>query len=199
MSADKERAPSITLTPSAVEKLTEVVGAQSRPVAGLRLQIAGRQGGEFQHILSLVEHEPEGDTLVEVEGLRVFVDGRNAEYLDGIQVHYEYRGPNVSGLHFMNPNPLWIGEPEVLIQQILDSEINPAIASHGGYVNLLGVEGPIAFVELGGGCQGCGMADVTLKQGIEVAIIEKVPGIERVVDQTDHAAGQNPYFQPAKK
>ena len=133
-----------------------------------------------------------------VAGLRVFVERRNVAYLNGVQIHYE-QGPSESRLLFMNPNPLWLDQREFRIQEVLDDKINPAIASHGGYVNLLAVEGPVAFVELGGGCQGCGMADVTLKQGIEVAIREAVPSIERVVDQTDHASGENPYFQPAKK
>ena len=76
---------------------------------------------------------------------------------------------------------------------------DPGIASHGGYVDLVGVEGPVAYIQLGGGCQGCGLADVTLKQGIEVAVKEAVPEIEEVADATDHDAGTNPYFQPSKK
>ena len=85
------------------------------------------------------------------------------------------------------------------IQELFDQSINPGIASHGGFVDLLGIEGKTAYIRLGGGCQGCGMADVTLKQGIEVAIKEAVPEIEEVADATDHDAGTNPYFQPAKK
>jgi len=193
--------PAISFTAGAVEKLTEVAASQGRPVAGFRLQIVGRMEGQFQHVLSLV---PEGaqedeDLATEAQGLRVFMDRRSAAYLDGVQIDYQYRGPEVSGLGYMNPNPLWHDEREIQIQDIFDNQINPAIASHGGWVMLLGVEGTTAFVELGGGCQGCGMADVTLKQGIEATILEEVEGIERVVDQTDHDAGQNPYHQPSKK
>jgi Fe/S biogenesis protein NfuA len=129
----------------------------------------------------------------------VFVEQRSAAYLDGVQVDYQYRGPNVSGLLYLNPNPLWHDERERKIQQIFDTQINPGIASHGGWVSLLGVEGTTAFVQLGGGCQGCGMADVTLSQGIEATILDEVEGIDRVVDQTEHDAGQNPYYQPSKK
>lgn len=85
------------------------------------------------------------------------------------------------------------------VQAVLDSEVNPSIAAHGGYAELAGIEGPTAFLRLGGGCQGCGMATVTLSQGIEVAITQAVPEIDRVVDVTDHASGTNPYFEPAKK
>lgn len=202
MSDALERTPSITFTEAALAKLSEVIAAHPSPNAGLRLQITGRQGGEFQHLLSIVEvgEQSSDDVAVDVDGLRVFVERRNVAYLNGVQIHYEWRGSNASGrLQFMNPNPLWLDPREFRVQEVLDDKINPAIASHGGYVNLLAVEGAVAFVELGGGCQGCGMADVTLKQGIEVAIREAVPSIERVVDQTDHAAGENPYFQPAKK
>jgi Fe/S biogenesis protein NfuA len=85
------------------------------------------------------------------------------------------------------------------VMDVLDRDVNPSIAAHGGQAELAGVEGGTAYLRLGGGCQGCGMATVTLSQGIEVAITQAVPEIERVVDVTDHAAGSNPYFEPAKK
>jgi Fe-S cluster biogenesis protein NfuA len=82
---------------------------------------------------------------------------------------------------------------------VLDRQINPSVAAHGGFVDLLEVRGGSAYVQLGGGCQGCAQVDVTLRQGIEVAIKAAVPQIMEVIDVTDHAAGTNPYFQPAKK
>ena len=193
--------PRITFTDSAREKLQEVIASYPRPVAGLRLQIIGRGPGGFQHVLSIVEQgsEPEGDAIVEVDGITVFVEGQNIAYLDNVEVHYRYKGPDVSGLEYNNPNPLWLDARAMRIQELLDQQINPMIAAHGGYVDLIAVEDDTAYVRLGGGCQGCGMANVTLKQGIEVAIKETVPEIERVIDTTDHAAGTNPYFQPAKK
>ena len=74
----------------------------------------------------------------------------------------------------------------------------PAVSEHGGFVSLLDVKGDAAYIQLGGGCQGCGMVDVTLKQGIEVMIREAVPEIREIIDQTDHAGGNNPYYQPSK-
>lgn len=82
---------------------------------------------------------------------------------------------------------------------VLDREVNPSIASHGGHAELAAIDGSTAYLRLGGGCVGCGMATVTLSQGIEVAIKEAVPEIDRVVDVTDHASGTNPYFEQAKK
>ena len=85
------------------------------------------------------------------------------------------------------------------VTAVLDREVNPSIASHGGHAELASIEGATAYLRLGGGCQGCGMATVTLSQGIEVAITQTVSEIDRVVDVTDHASGANPYFEPAKK
>jgi len=84
------------------------------------------------------------------------------------------------------------------IQQILDYQINPAVAGHGGYVELIDVKDNIVYLRMGGGCQGCGAADITLKQGIATMIREEVPQIVDVLDVTDHAAGQNPYYSPYK-
>ena len=84
------------------------------------------------------------------------------------------------------------------IQTLIDQEINPGIAMHGGYVMLLEVSDGKVYVQLGGGCQGCGMVDVTLKQGIEVLIKERYPQITEVIDTTDHVSGGNPYYSPGK-
>jgi Fe/S biogenesis protein NfuA len=94
--------------------------------------------------------------------------------------------------------PLDNEEVKTRIQKILDEMINPAVSSHGGWVELLDVKENIAYLKLGGGCQGCGMVNVTLKQGIETTLKEEIPQLAGVIDQTDHAGGNNPYYQPAK-
>jgi len=85
------------------------------------------------------------------------------------------------------------------VSWIIETEINPGLASHGGMVMLeeITVDNEVVL-RFGGGCQGCGMADVTLKQGIEVGIRRAVPAIKEVLDVTDHAGGTNPYYQPGK-
>ncbi len=80
------------------------------------------------------------------------------------------------------------------IRILLETRINPAIAAHGGYISLIDIQEETAYVEMAGGCQGCGMADATLKQGVEVEIKKAVPSIAQVLDVTDHAGGTNPYF-----
>jgi Fe/S biogenesis protein NfuA len=84
------------------------------------------------------------------------------------------------------------------IQELIDYQINPAVAGHGGFIELLNFKNGIVYLKMGGGCQGCGMANVTLKQGIERMLREELPEIQQVVDTTDHAGGTNPYYQPSK-
>ena len=83
--------------------------------------------------------------------------------------------------------------------QVLERQINPSIAAHGGRADLVAVENEIAYLRLSGGCAGCGMASVTLNEGIVVALRESIPEITQVIDVTDHAAGTNPYYEQAKK
>ncbi len=91
-------------------------------------------------------------------------------------------------------------EPEIRkkVQQLLDREVNPALGMHGGWVELIDVRRNSIYLRLGGGCQGCGAADVTLRQGIERSIREKIPEVGEILDTTDHAAGRNPYYQPRR-
>ena len=92
-----------------------------------------------------------------------------------------------------------LSTPEAqVILQLLEERINPSVASHGGHISLVDVTEDTAYIRLEGGCQGCGMANVTLKQGIEVEIRRAVPKITTVLDTTDHAGGSNPYYEPGK-
>jgi Fe-S cluster biogenesis protein NfuA len=113
--------------------------------------------------------------------------------------------PAVAAVRFAEPGAaataqdLDLDDPEVAaVQALLEREINPSIAAHGGYISLIEVKEHKAYLRLEGGCQGCGMADVTLKQGVERLILETVPSIVEVLDDTDHAGGTNPYYQPDK-
>jgi Fe-S cluster biogenesis protein NfuA len=82
------------------------------------------------------------------------------------------------------------------VQNLLEREINPALGMHGGWVELIDVKRNSVYLRLGGGCQGCGSANMTLKMGIEKAIREQIPEVGEILDTTDHAAGRNPYYQP---
>ena len=85
------------------------------------------------------------------------------------------------------------------VQQVLDTEINPSVAEHGGMIRLVDVKENVVYIQMGGGCQGCGQADVTLKFGIETAIRAAVDGVGDILDVTDHASGRNPYYVASAK
>ena len=85
------------------------------------------------------------------------------------------------------------------VQQVLDAEINPSMAEHGGMIRLIDVKDNVVYIQMGGGCQGCGQADVTLKFGIETAIRAAVDGVGDILDVTDHSGGRNPYYVPSEK
>jgi Fe-S cluster biogenesis protein NfuA len=113
-----------------------------------------------------------------------------------IRKHLRAAGPAVSAEYFASlPSE---GDLKWAIQDLFDREINPAVAQHGGFVELIDVKRNNVFIRLGGGCQGCGAADITLKQGIERAIRDLAPAVGEILDTTDHASGRNPYYAPAK-
>jgi Fe/S biogenesis protein NfuA len=192
--------PAITVTSAAKTKIDTVRSKTGHPDACLRVAIAGRRGGQFVYELDLVapEDAPPTDIVVETPELRLLVEPGSAANLQGATIDLD---PSAMGgaLRIDNPNEGWRDPVAARIQEVLDRQINPSVAAHGGFVDLLEVRGGAAYVQLGGGCQGCAQVDVTLRQGIEVAIKAAVPQITEVIDITDHAAGLNPYFQPAKK
>ncbi len=170
--------------------------ASERESLAIRLALSGGGAEGFQYRLDIVDrHTVEGEHLrVDANGFSLLIDAASAPRLDGVRIDFLQRGLR-SGFHFDNPNSRWDDPVAAAVQQVIDSEINPGVASHGGSVQLLDVKGDTAYISLGGGCQGCGMADVTLKHGIETTIRDRVPEVARVLDTTDHAAGANPYFR----
>ena len=113
--------------------------------------------------------------------------------------------PAVTSVVFTRPaaaprdQTLDLDDPETAaVYNLLEESINPSVAAHGGHIALIDVADHIAFIRLEGGCQGCGMADVTLKHGVEVAILKEVPSIVEVRDATDHAGGENPFYEADK-
>lgn len=158
-----------------------------------------------EYDISLVEawDEKPDDTVVDVGGFKVFLDPESARLTEGATVDW-VQSLRESGFKIENPNVKPLGSEAPTgplaerVRQIIDTQINPGVATHGGHVLLVDVRDSVVYLRLSGGCQGCGMATVTLRQGIERMIKEAVPEVTEIVDVTDHAAGTNPYFQPAK-
>jgi len=161
----------------------------------LRIEVTGRGAGGFQYQMDLIgtDERRDDDVTIESEDFDIYVAHDSAPKLDGATIDFVQKLQE-AGFKFDNPNSPWSDPLAAEVAQVIDSTINPQIASHGGFVTLLDVKDQVAFITMGGGCQGCGMADVTLKQGIEGMILEAVPQITAVRDATDHTAGDNPYF-----
>jgi Fe/S biogenesis protein NfuA len=191
--------PRINATAAALTRLDQVRTNRKQPGAGLRIAITGRQDGAFVYDMQLVGagEELQGDMIVDaLPGISVHIPLASAPYLDGITLDATLP---MGAVHVINPNPIWLDPLAESVQRFLDDEINPSVASHGGHIDLLDVSDGIAFIHMGGGCQGCGMAEVTLGQGVRVAILDAFADIHEVRDTTDHAQGANPYYQAAKK
>jgi Fe/S biogenesis protein NfuA len=189
----------ITITEAARKKVSELRERDERSNLALHVAIRGRGPGGFLYDLQFVKEGDQrpDDVLLALGQFNVYLDAESVPQLRGSTLDY-IDGIHESGFHFENPNPLWTDPLAQQVQEVIDTRINPAIASHGGFVTLLDVQEDTAYIQMGGGCQGCGMANVTLKQGVEVMIQEAVPQITKVIDATDHAAGTNPFYQPSK-
>ena len=176
---------------------------------GLAIEVSGIRGAQFQYELSFVpvEDRTENQLREDHDGLAILIPEHDVEKLSGATLELTFQG-----LAMNNPNlpqsPTMAGaEPRgdltgplaEKISIVLTENINPAIAMHGGMAELVSVDGTVAFLRLAGGCQGCGMAQVTLRQGIERILRESIPEISEVVDVTDHASGADPYYQSSKK
>jgi len=191
--------PRISATDAALTRIEQVRVNRKQPQAGLRITITGRENGAFVYDIQLVasDEERQGDIIVEaIAGIPIHIPLASAPYLDGITLDADLP---MGAVRVENPNPLWLDPVAEAVQRLLDDEINPSVASHGGHIDLLDVAEGVAFIHMGGGCQGCGMAEVTLGQGVRTAILGTFPEIHEVRDTTDHAQGANPYYQAAKK
>lgn len=192
--------PVLAVTADARHKIGAVRDRAGHPDACLHIAVTGRRSGRFVYQLDLVDpaDAPADVIAVDLEGLRVLMDPISAVHLDGATIAYD--DSRLGGaLRIDNPNEGWADPIAARVQAVLDEQINPAIAAHGGYIDLLNVEKGTAYIAMGGGCQGCAQVAVTLGQGVEVAIKAAVPEVTQIIDTTDHAAGTNPYYQASKK
>lgn len=192
----------IEITQAAKDRFLEVIKAEGREGQGLRVSVSGGGTARPEFGLNFVgPDEARDDDHVEDAGpFKVYVDPESAKFLEGASIDF-IDTLTESGFKVDAPNA-GIAMPEgplaEAVQKTLDDKINPAVASHGGFVELVAIEEGTAYLRFGGGCQGCGMINVTLKQGVEKVLFEDVPEINKVMDVTDHASGSNPYYQPAK-
>ena len=187
----------ITFSENARLKVREYMDMSETPTLGVRVAASRFGRHQFSYELALVMEGEKNDDDVEVDqdSITVFVDGPSAESLQGTEVDF-VSDETGTGFLFKNPQAEvhWDDPVAEQVQKVIDEKVAPSLAGHGGWVELLEVNGDAAIIQFGGGCQGCGMSQVTLKEGIESSILQEVPEIKRVLDNTDHASGDNPYY-----
>ena len=215
MSADDQTSgdPMLAITNAAYDKVMGFLVQEAEPERqAMWLEVTGTSANQWTCSLSLkpLDAAAPYDAVVRHRDLAIVIPKRDFDKVRGATIDWLDDPFGAHGLRVDNPNtpsPA-IGAPPPAdlsgdvpqrVIQVLDQQVNPTIAAHGGRAELVAVEQGTAYLRLGGGCQGCAMATVTLSQGIEAAIIQAVPEITNVVDVTDHHAGSNPYFEAAKK
>jgi Fe/S biogenesis protein NfuA len=206
--------PVVTLTPEAHQVVRDALDQEPDPASlALWLEVRGVQGGSFLYDLyfQAASDADDGDVRHAQEDIEVIVPAGSVDRLRGARLEWSEEGGG--GLVLVNPNAPTPEEAapnvpsEVLAQGIdgvlarrvvavLEQSVNPAIASHGGRADLVALneEDGTAYLRLSGGCQGCAMSQMTLRQGIETALLEEVPELTRILDVTDHGSGENPFY-----
>ena len=170
---------------------------------GLRLEVIAVPGEEFKYDLSfeIVTQAAFSDEVRTIGGLKVIIPLQTFEHINGAVLDYSER----QGLIIRNPNkppaPMIDGltsddELSASVEAVISTDINPSLAAHGGFVTFVGHdEKGTAFLTMGGGCHGCSMSRMTMLEGVQTTLVEKVAGIERVRDLTDHTSGENPFYR----
>ncbi len=194
----QENTPIIAPTENAVTQIKRILEQEGLSDQAVRVGISDRAPTGFSYQLEFCDQaeRTDQDTVFQHGDLTFLIDAESIDDLRGTGLDYVDTGFS-AGFKFDNPNkPKLMQNPiAVRVHEVIKERINPGVASHGGNVTLLDVRDGTAYVRLGGGCQGCGHADDTVKQGIEAMIREAVPEVHTVLDVTDHAAGENPYYQ----
>jgi len=197
----------LIVTAPAQEKILELRAQEDEPeTLGLRIEVTGVQGVEYTYDLTFdpvaEADQAAGDVVEEAGDLPVIIPVDSIDSLRGATLDLPTSGGQ-QGLVLRNPNrpnPLsgmhveLSGTTDEKVRQLLDGQINPALAMHGGFAALDRVEDDKVFVTMGGGCQGCAVSAMTLREGIARSIKEAIPEVAEVVDITDHALGENPYY-----
>jgi Fe/S biogenesis protein NfuA len=199
----------IEITPVARERIQGFVNAQVVQDPALRIELDKSGGTPLarNYAISLVEREDRQKTeiAINVDEIRVFLNLDTSNLLSGAVVDW-VEEDGMSGFRVNDPNarpPAPPRPPSDLalsgplaerVQMVIDEVINPGIASHGGFVELVDVSDDTLYLRMGGGCQGCAASAATLRQGIERMVREEVPEIVNIIDVTDHTAGDNPYY-----
>jgi len=182
----------LTFTDIAQERIHKFLDLQ-REQGVTALRIAGNLS-EQKLWLVKPDDKQETDTVLSDYGFDVYLDPTTVQSLDDAIVDF-IDTVMESGFRVYKASPEWDDPAAQRVQDLLDQQINPSVASHGGSIILDKLVGDTVYLRMCGGCQGCASAQLTLRQGVEQMILAAMPSIKKVVDVTDHAAGENPYYE----
>lgn len=204
----QEMAQTLTITDPALTKIIEIRDQEtSDSEVALLLEVTGVRGDDFAYALSFVplEHVARTCRIERHGGLALALRDGDVDLLEGALLDIRAGGlamdnPNRPASPTFEPGTLGTLEGSIAerVSQVIAQQVNPAIAAHGGAAELVGVEGSDVFLRLSGGCQGCGLAAVTLRQGIERILRHAIPDLGEIRDVTNHQAGHNPYYQSSR-
>ncbi len=197
--------PPVEFTDLARDTVLRFMDMQGNGDLLVRVRVASASPLDPRYEITMIEPDekcPE-DVVFDGYGFGVVMEPESAKLLDGARIDW-IETLTETGFKVENPNLAPIGSKPLegpladRVRQAIDQFVNPGVAQHGRHVTLVEVRDKIVYLQMGGGCQGCGMASVTLSQGIERILREQVPEIKGIQDVTNHAAGDNPYFDAAK-
>jgi Fe/S biogenesis protein NfuA len=181
----------LNFTDNAKSRISSFLDVQ-RAQGVTALRVAGNRA-EYKLWLVKESDKQATDNVFKVDNFDIFIDPLSNTNLSGATVDF-VESTMQSGFRIFYPSPTWSDPLAQRVQDVLDQHINPGVAGHGGSVALSKVDGDTAYITMGGGCQGCASSQLTLKMGVERMIKENVPEILNIVDVTDHASGENPYY-----
>ena len=188
----------LEVTDSAIAKISSVIESEEMPLDKtlFRLKISGQNSTEFEYQMGLEFREDEYTTAQSFFNLDTFdmiIDEKSLNFLNGSTIDYKTELNN-EGFVIDNPNVPQRSEIEQKITALLDSTVNPQIASHGGKIEVVRVEAGVLYITMHGGCQGWSSSKYTLQYGVEQQIFSQFPEITRIDDLTEHEEGENPYY-----
>lgn len=195
----------IEFSEKAREMVLTFIGQEGNQDYAVRVSVESPSPLDPRYSIALVEPDQLGseDRVFDAGGFRVAVDPQSADLLEGASVDW-IESLNETGFKVENPNLKPIGSEPLegpladRVRTVIEQTVNPAVAQHGGEIGLVDVRDNVVYIRMSGGCQGCGMAKVTLKQGVERMLTEAIPEIQGIEDVTDHAAGTDPYYESAR-
>ena len=190
----------LEVTDNAISKIFGIIDGDdeySTETTLFRVLVKGRKADNYDYTMGLEfkkEDYNSSEFFFDLEKFKMIIDEKSLMMLDGATIDYK-EDLNAAGFVIDNPNKPEASDLEERIMELIDSTVNPQIASHGGRIEVVGVEAGILYIEMSGGCQGCSASKYTLQYGVEQQIKSQFPEIKKINDITNHEEGENPYYE----